>query len=171
VRHPYSGCSNQNSVGGHLVSRMSITPLTTTDGMPWTFLQKISRRCMICSFTISRIFTMWKIRRIFTNVENQIVKSLPILFEKATNRDLSRDLKDHLEATKTRANGLTRFLKNWVKTPGCKMPRNGRSNQRSRQTRRRSRGQRGFGVPRSWDQLNRSSIMKSRVTAHRLGRS
>src|ERR1044072_3982856 len=32
--------------------------------------------------------------------ENQIIKSLPKLIEKATNRDLSKGLKDHLEETK-----------------------------------------------------------------------
>src|SRR5438477_9115161 len=31
--------------------------------------------------------------------ENQIVKSLPKLVDKATNRDLSKGLKDHLEET------------------------------------------------------------------------
>jgi ferritin-like metal-binding protein YciE len=33
--------------------------------------------------------------------ENQIVKSLPKLIDKATNRDLSKGLRDHLEETKT----------------------------------------------------------------------
>jgi ferritin-like metal-binding protein YciE len=32
--------------------------------------------------------------------ENQIIKSLPKLIDKATNRDLSKGLKDHLEETK-----------------------------------------------------------------------
>src|SRR6185369_16740364 len=32
--------------------------------------------------------------------ENQIIKSLPKLIEKATNRDLTKGLKDHLEETK-----------------------------------------------------------------------
>jgi ferritin-like metal-binding protein YciE len=32
--------------------------------------------------------------------ENQIVKSLPSLIEKATNRDLTKGLKDHLEETR-----------------------------------------------------------------------
>jgi hypothetical protein len=32
--------------------------------------------------------------------ENQIAKSLPKLIEKATNRDLTKGLKDHLEETK-----------------------------------------------------------------------
>jgi len=32
--------------------------------------------------------------------ENQIVKSLPKLIDKATNRELSKGLKDHLEETK-----------------------------------------------------------------------
>ena len=58
---------------------------------------------------------MWKIRRIFTNVENQIVKSLPSLIEKATNRDLSRDLKDHLEETKNQVKRLNQVFENWVK--------------------------------------------------------
>ena len=58
---------------------------------------------------------MWKIRRIFTNVENQIVKSLPSLIEKATNRDLSRGLKDHLEETKNQVKRLNQVFENWVK--------------------------------------------------------
>jgi ferritin-like metal-binding protein YciE len=32
--------------------------------------------------------------------ENQIVKALPKLIEKATNRDLSKGLRDHLDETK-----------------------------------------------------------------------
>src|SRR5262245_9024341 len=38
--------------------------------------------------------------------ENQIIKSLPKLIEKATNRDLSRGLKDHLEETKNQVGRL-----------------------------------------------------------------
>src|SRR5919201_6120060 len=38
--------------------------------------------------------------------ENQIVKSLPKLIDKATNRDLSKGLRDHLEETK---NQITRL--------------------------------------------------------------
>ena len=40
--------------------------------------------------------------------ENQIVKSLPKLIEKATNRDLTKGLRDHLEETKTRSAASTR---------------------------------------------------------------
>ena len=39
--------------------------------------------------------------------ENQIVKSLPKLIEKATNRDLSKGLKDHLEETKGQVERIT----------------------------------------------------------------
>jgi ferritin-like metal-binding protein YciE len=41
--------------------------------------------------------------------ENQIVTSLPKLIEKATNRELTKGLKDHLEERKTKSAGLTRF--------------------------------------------------------------
>ena len=60
---------------------------------------------------------MWKIRRIFTNVENQIVKSLPSLIEKATNRDLSRGLKDHLEETKNQIKRLDQVFEKLGKNP------------------------------------------------------
>jgi uncharacterized protein YecE (DUF72 family) len=40
--------------------------------------------------------------------ENQIVKSLPKLIEKATNRDLTKGLRDHLEET-TRLHGAPRM--------------------------------------------------------------
>ena len=43
-------------------------------------------------------------------LENQIVKFLPSLFEKATKRDLSRDRKDHLEATKNQSKRLNQVF-------------------------------------------------------------
>ena len=36
--------------------------------------------------------------------ENQIVKALPKMIDKATNRDLSNGLKNHLEETKSKSN-------------------------------------------------------------------
>jgi len=38
--------------------------------------------------------------------ENQIVKALPKLIDKATNRDLTKGLRDHLEETKTQITRL-----------------------------------------------------------------
>jgi ferritin-like metal-binding protein YciE len=43
--------------------------------------------------------------------ENQIVKSLPKLIEKATNRDLTKGLKDHLEETKNQIGRLDQIFK------------------------------------------------------------
>ena len=43
--------------------------------------------------------------------ENQIIKSLPKLIEKATNRDLSKGLKDHLEETKNQVGRLDQVFK------------------------------------------------------------
>src|SRR6188508_796920 len=45
--------------------------------------------------------------------ENQIVKSLPKLIEKATNRDLSKGLKDHLAETEKQ---ITRIA--WAESVG-----------------------------------------------------
>ena len=55
--------------------------------------------------------------------ENQIVKSLPKLIEKATNRDLSKGLKDHLEETKNQIARLDQvFQKLDEKPQGVKCP-------------------------------------------------
>jgi ferritin-like metal-binding protein YciE len=43
--------------------------------------------------------------------ENQIVKALPKLIDKATNRDLSNGLKDHLEETKNQITRLEQVFK------------------------------------------------------------
>jgi ferritin-like metal-binding protein YciE len=43
--------------------------------------------------------------------ENQIVKSLPKLIEKATNRELTKGLKDHLEETKNQIGRLDQVFK------------------------------------------------------------
>src|SRR5204862_6956045 len=43
--------------------------------------------------------------------ENQIIKSLPKLIEKATNRDLTKGLKDHLEETKNQVARLGQVFK------------------------------------------------------------
>jgi ferritin-like metal-binding protein YciE len=43
--------------------------------------------------------------------ENQIVKSLPKLIDKATNRDLKRGLQDHLEETKNQVTRLDQVFK------------------------------------------------------------
>jgi len=55
--------------------------------------------------------------------ENQIVKSLPKLIEKATNRDLSKGLKDHLEETKNQIGRLDQVFKKLGQDPqGVRCP-------------------------------------------------
>jgi ferritin-like metal-binding protein YciE len=49
--------------------------------------------------------------------ENQIVKSLPKLIEKATNRDLTKGLKDHLEETKNQISRLDQVFKKLGQEP------------------------------------------------------
>jgi ferritin-like metal-binding protein YciE len=55
--------------------------------------------------------------------ENQIVKALPKLIDKATNRDLSKGLRDHLEETKKQIERLEQVFKKLDKAPaGTKCP-------------------------------------------------
>jgi ferritin-like metal-binding protein YciE len=55
--------------------------------------------------------------------ENQIVKSLPKMIEKATNRDLSKGLKDHLAETEKQVGRLEQVFKLLEKEPkGVKCP-------------------------------------------------
>jgi len=55
--------------------------------------------------------------------ENQIVKSLPKLIEKATNRDLNKGLRDHLEETKNQIARLDQVFKKLGQDPqGVKCP-------------------------------------------------
>jgi ferritin-like metal-binding protein YciE len=55
--------------------------------------------------------------------ENQIVKALPKLIDKATNRDLSKGLRDHLEETKKQIERLDQAFKKLGKQPqGVKCP-------------------------------------------------
>jgi ferritin-like metal-binding protein YciE len=55
--------------------------------------------------------------------ENLIVKSLPKLIEKATNRELSKGLRDHLEETKNQVVRLEQVFKKLGKEPqGVKCP-------------------------------------------------
>jgi ferritin-like metal-binding protein YciE len=49
--------------------------------------------------------------------ENQIIKSLPKLIDKATNRDLSKGLKDHLEETKEQVSRLDQVFKKLGQQP------------------------------------------------------
>jgi ferritin-like metal-binding protein YciE len=49
--------------------------------------------------------------------ENQIIKSLPKLIEKATNRDLTKGLNDHLEETKNQVARLDQVFKKLGKEP------------------------------------------------------
>lgn len=55
--------------------------------------------------------------------ENQIVKSLPSMIDKATNRDLSKGLRDHLEETKNQIARLDQvFQKMGEKPQAVKCP-------------------------------------------------
>jgi ferritin-like metal-binding protein YciE len=55
--------------------------------------------------------------------ENQIVKALPKLIDKATNRDLSKGLKDHLEETKNQIARLDQVFQKLGEEPqGVKCP-------------------------------------------------
>jgi len=49
--------------------------------------------------------------------ENQIIKSLPKLIEKATNRDLTKGLKDHLEETNNQIARLDQIFKKLGQEP------------------------------------------------------
>src|SRR5436305_783231 len=55
--------------------------------------------------------------------ENQIIKSLPKLIEKGTNRDLTKGLRDHLEETKDQFARLDQvFKKLGVEPQGVRCP-------------------------------------------------
>jgi len=55
--------------------------------------------------------------------EKQIVKALPTMIEKATNRDLTTGLKDHLEETKKQITRLDQVFKKLGQDPqGVKCP-------------------------------------------------
>jgi ferritin-like metal-binding protein YciE len=55
--------------------------------------------------------------------ENQIVKALPKMIEKATNRDLTKGLKDHLDETNKQISRLDQVFKLLGKEPqGVKCP-------------------------------------------------
>jgi len=55
--------------------------------------------------------------------ENQIVRALPSLIDKATNRDLSKGLSDHLEETKKQVGRLDQVFKKLGQAPkGVKCP-------------------------------------------------
>jgi ferritin-like metal-binding protein YciE len=55
--------------------------------------------------------------------ENQIVKSLPKLIDKATNRDLSKGLRDHLDETQNQIARLDQVFKKLGQDPqGVKCP-------------------------------------------------
>jgi ferritin-like metal-binding protein YciE len=49
--------------------------------------------------------------------ENQIVKSLPKLIDKATNRDLAKGLRDHLQETKNQISRLDQVFKKLGQDP------------------------------------------------------
>jgi hypothetical protein len=55
--------------------------------------------------------------------ENQIVKSLPKLIEKATNRDLAKGLRDHLSTPEQNCIGLPE--QKYISDAGKKGPRTG----------------------------------------------
>jgi ferritin-like metal-binding protein YciE len=55
--------------------------------------------------------------------ENQIAKALPTMIEKATNRDLTKGLRDHLEETKGQIGRLEQVFKKLGQPPkGVKCP-------------------------------------------------
>lgn len=55
--------------------------------------------------------------------ENQIIKALPKLIDKATNRELTKGLKDHLEETKNQVSRLDQVFKKLGKEPkGVRCP-------------------------------------------------
>jgi ferritin-like metal-binding protein YciE len=55
--------------------------------------------------------------------ENRIIKALPGLIDKATNRDLTKGLKDHLEETKKQVTRLDQVFKKLGQEPeGVKCP-------------------------------------------------
>jgi ferritin-like metal-binding protein YciE len=55
--------------------------------------------------------------------ENQIIKSLPTLIDKATNRDLTKGLSDHLDETKRQVGRLDQVFKKLGQEPqGVKCP-------------------------------------------------
>src|SRR4051812_41349567 len=55
--------------------------------------------------------------------ENQIVKALPKMIDKATNRDLTKGLRDHLEETKKQIERLDQVFKKLGQQPkGVKCP-------------------------------------------------
>jgi Domain of unknown function (DUF892) len=76
--------------------------------------------------------------------ENQIVKSLPKLIDKATNRELTKGLSDHLEETK---NQIARLDQVFKKLGPARSPTS------------------RFSMPPSSAPHSRSSTMRSRVMA------
>jgi ferritin-like metal-binding protein YciE len=55
--------------------------------------------------------------------ENQILKALPKMIDKATNRDLSKGLQDHLEETEKQVGRLDQIFKKLGQSPqGAKCP-------------------------------------------------
>lgn len=74
--------------------------------------------------------------------ENQIVKSLPDMIEKATNRKLTAALRGHLKETQGHVKRLEQVFKKLGEEPqGHRLPRDGRHPQGSEGNRRRCRGQ------------------------------
>ena len=63
--------------------------------------------------------------------EQQIVKSLPTLIDKATNRHVIKGLKDNLEETKNQISRLDVVPEAWPNAEGRQVPGHGRSHQRS----------------------------------------
>jgi ferritin-like metal-binding protein YciE len=55
--------------------------------------------------------------------ENQILKALPKMIDKATNRDLSKELRDHFEETEKQVGRLDQIFKKLGQSPqGTKCP-------------------------------------------------
>lgn len=97
--------------------------------------------------------------------ENQIVRALPSLIDKATNRDLSKGLSDHLEETKKQVGRLDQVFNKLGQSPkGVKCPAiDGLISEADDLAGEVADKQ--FSTPPSSAPRKRSSIMKSPVTA------
>ena len=87
--------------------------------------------------------------------ENQIVKSLPKLIDKATNRDLAKGLKDHLPRPKIRSAPRPGVRQARREAARREMPRNRRADPEADEVPARSPTRKCW-TPRSWAPRNRS---------------
>ena len=96
--------------------------------------------------------------------EQQILKALPKMIEKATNRDLAAGLKAHLEETNKQVDRLGKAFAKLGKEPsGTHCPAIDGLIKEADETRAKSRT-RPCSMPRSWPTLRPSSIMRCAAT-------